>query len=152
MHLLCVDHRMTVHRYVLRKTDKCGRVTQHCTLHSNTVCVWDYRCITKGAGPLLIPTLSSVNLVNFPLSHTFWSVLFLKGATLSSSAMTVLAEIVIFINSFGNGCGVCLISGIKGIFFIHLDRRWQKEPVMKRGCFSKKNTTNNTAADMTYRC
>ena len=27
MHLLCVDLRMTVHRYVVRKTDKCGRAT-----------------------------------------------------------------------------------------------------------------------------
>ena len=43
IHLLCVDRRMTVHRYVLRKTDKCGSVTQPCTLHRNTVCVWDYR-------------------------------------------------------------------------------------------------------------
>ena len=43
MHLSCVDRRMTVHMYVLRKTDKCGSVTQPCTLHRNTVCVWDYR-------------------------------------------------------------------------------------------------------------
>ena len=42
--LLCVDRRMNIHGYVLCKTDKCGRVTQPCTLHSNAVCVWDYRC------------------------------------------------------------------------------------------------------------
>ena len=43
MHLFSVDRRMTVHRYVVRKTGKCGSVTQPCTLHINTVCVWDYR-------------------------------------------------------------------------------------------------------------
>ena len=35
MHLFSVYRRMTVHRYVVHKTGKCGSVTQPCcTLHS----------------------------------------------------------------------------------------------------------------------
>ena len=43
MHLLCVDRRMTIHMYVVRKTVICWSVTRPPYLHSNTVCVWDYR-------------------------------------------------------------------------------------------------------------
>ena len=71
MHIFCVNCRMTVHRYVLRKTDKCGSVTQPCTLHRNTVCVWDYGCFYNNIFKFMIKFF--VRLVTLFLINSFIS-------------------------------------------------------------------------------
>ena len=71
MHVLCVDRRRTIHRYVLCKTDKCGSVTQPCTLHRNTVCVWDYGCFYNNIFKFMIKFF--VRLVTLFLINSFIS-------------------------------------------------------------------------------